>query len=178
MKMPARNAGFTLIELLITVTLVGIFAVLAIPSLTEMMATQRLRSTADNLHISALQARSIALRDNQLVMVRPVDDDTNWKKGWNVFIDTDRDNLLGTNTLVITPEALPDDIDVTKATGGGNNFFGYEGTGFLASIGGSANATWKISSTRTTKIRCLIIERTGRARVHDPFPATTCPSSS
>lgn len=176
MKLPTRQSGFTLIELLITVTLVGVFAVLAIPSLTEMMATQRLRSTADNLHIAALQARSIALRDNQRVVVRPVDDDTNWKKGWNVFVDTDRDNVLGTNTLVVTPEALPDDINVTKVTGS-NDFFGYDGTGFLASIGGAANATWKISSTRTTKIRCLIIERTGRARIHDPFPATTCPSS-
>ena len=70
----------------------------------------------------------------------------------------------------------PEGVTIAKQTGV-NNYFGYDGSGFLASIGGSANATWKITASGTDRIRCLIIERSGRARVHDPRPATTCPTS-
>jgi hypothetical protein len=42
----------------------------------------------------------------------------------------------GTDTLVLTPEKPPEGVTIAKQTGV-NNYFGYDGSGFLASIGGS-----------------------------------------
>lgn len=174
-----RQRGFTLIELMVTLSLAAMFAFLAVPSMKEMLANQRMRSATDSLHASAMQARAVAMRDNRRVLVQPTAGaDGAWKDGWRVFVDMNTNSSYdsGTDTLVLTEEAQTGEVTITKDTGT-NNFFGYEGTGFQASIGGSANATWKITAVGTSRIRCLVIERTGRARVHDPFPNTTCPTS-
>ncbi len=173
----ARSRGFTLIELLVTMTMAAIMMTLAVPSLRTLWANQQLSGAASELVTTAMQARSAALKYNQRVIVRPTDE-SDWTKGWQIFVDTDRNNSYGstTDTLVVTMEAMPDGISVEKVTGS-NNFFGYDGSGFLAPIGGSANSSWKVTSSKTDRVRCLLVERSGRARVHDPGPSGSCPSS-
>lgn len=177
-----RPAGFTLIELLVTMALAAVFAVLAVPSLQTMMAGQRVSAAASDLHAAAMQARGVAMRDNRRVVVQPVDGSAstpgNWSSGWRIYVDLDVNSSFSssTDTLVVTQEAVSSDLQITKVTGT-NNFFAYEGTGFMASIGGSTNATWRVSSSRTSRVRCIVIERSGRARVHDPYPSSTCPTT-
>ncbi len=176
-----RPYGFTLIELLVTMALAAVLLMLAVPGMQALMANQRLSSASSNLLASAMQARSTALKANQRVIVQPLDGtdstDGDWSQGWRVYLDKTENSTFdsGTDTLVLTQEALPDGISVTKVTGT-NNFFGYNGTGFLASIGGSANATWKLTSSATDREKYLVIERTGRARVCDPKVVANCPS--
>ena len=101
-----------------------------------------------------------------------------WQGGWTIYIDNNVNATYesGTDTLVISHEALTGDAVIAKSSGGNlNNFFAYQGTGFLdSSISGSANATWEISSPKTNRRRCLIIERSGRARVQEPPYGSTC----
>ena len=94
----ARDRGFTLMELLITLAVVAIVASLAVPSFQNMIATQRVRSAANDL-VSALNfARSEAVKRNRVVTVTP---GATWADGWNItYVD-------GGNTITIqTHEAL------------------------------------------------------------------------
>mgnify|MGYP001119304179 FL=1 len=174
----AFNRGFTLIELMVTVSLAAILLLLAVPSMQEMLATQRVRTVASELQIAAQETRSAALKYNRRAVARPVDASASWQGGWNIYIDNNVNATYesGTDTLVISHEALTGDTVITKSSGGNsNNFFAYTGTGFLdSSISGSANATWEISSPKTTRRRCLVIERSGRAKVQEPPYGSTC----
>ena len=66
--------GFTLIELMVTVAVIAILAVVAMPNLMSVINANRLRSQADEL-VGALQmARGEAIRRNSAVTVCPTED--------------------------------------------------------------------------------------------------------
>lgn len=187
LRRSAAHAGFTLIELVVTMALAIVFLVVAVPSMQDFMASQQVAATATSLQTAAMQARSRAMQDNRRVMVQPFcHPDTAscssppaWADGWQVYVDVvvDQSYQAGTDTLVATEAAAPSGVTVTKESGT-NDYFAYDGSGFLASIGGSSNARWKIASSRTSRIRCMYIERSGRVRIFDPNPSTTCPTST
>lgn len=178
MKRIADIRGFTLIELMVTVSLAAVLMLLAVPSMQEMLATQRVRGAASEMLITAQETRSAALKYNRRAVARPVDASAGWKGGWNIYIDNNANATFesGTDTLVISHEALTGDAVIAKLSGGNSNdFFAYQGTGFLdPAISGSANATWEISSPNTSRRRCVVIERSGRARIHEPSYGYTC----
>ena len=72
--------GFTLPELLVTVGIVSILAALAAPSFSSMIASQRIRTGATDLHLALAKARSEAIKRNMNVELLPMDG--NWNKGW------------------------------------------------------------------------------------------------
>lgn len=175
-----HSSGFTLIELMVTLAIALILLTLAAPSLQTLLANQRLSASASSFMSTVMQARSTALQYNQRVIAQPLDGSSSnagtWSSGWRVYRDIDKNSTFddGTVTLVLTQEELPKDITIDKFSGT-NNFFGYDGSGFLARINGSANSTWKISSTATTRVKYLIIENSGRARLCDPMLVSPCP---
>lgn len=72
---PARAAnrrlagGFTLIELVTVLTLMGILAGIAAPSLNGMIAMHRVRTTLDRVAVDLYYARAIAVREGRQVRV-------------------------------------------------------------------------------------------------------------
>lgn len=78
-----RLRGFTLIELVTVVTIVGIGAIVAMPSLSEAMRVQRLRAAATDLTSSLLVARSEAIKRGTPVSVAP-QSGGDWTTGWRV----------------------------------------------------------------------------------------------
>jgi type IV fimbrial biogenesis protein FimT len=59
-----RQRGFTLVELMVSVTVLGVLAVVAVPSFTNMMNRNRLAAQSNEL-LSAIQyARTEAIRDS------------------------------------------------------------------------------------------------------------------
>ena len=179
MKALLRLRGFTLIELLITVALAAIMLALAAPALQGMLANQRVSAAASELMTTAMQTRSAALKYNQRVIAQPVEGATGaWADEWRIFVDANENSAFdsGTDTLVLTHEALPSGVSIVKVTGV-NNYFGYEGSGFASRIGGVPNSRWKISAAGTNRVRCMVVESSGRARIDDPRPLTTCPTS-
>mgnify|MGYP001459484704 CR=1 FL=1 len=64
-----RSAGLTLVELMIAIAVLGILATLAVPSLAERLARQRLASAAETLAMDLAEARVEAAASGQALHV-------------------------------------------------------------------------------------------------------------
>ena len=113
---PAK--GFTLIELMVTVAVIAILAVVAIPNLRDFVHNNRLRAASNELVASLQAARMEAVRLNSPALVcRSTDGTTcagsngNWAT-WVVLADVDKD---GDNDLVRTGTVDPRILVATSA---------------------------------------------------------------
>src|SRR6476620_1931492 len=77
------QAGFTAAEILVVVTIVGIIAAIAIPSLSNMLATQAVRSASYDLNADLTFARSQAISRGTNVSLTGASG-TNFKAGWTI----------------------------------------------------------------------------------------------
>jgi type IV fimbrial biogenesis protein FimT len=78
-----KNAqGFTIVELLITVTVLGILAAVALPSLGNFVRDQRVKTAISDVYASFIYARSEAIKRSADVQVVP--NGTDWAAGWTV----------------------------------------------------------------------------------------------
>ncbi|CEG58505.1 GspH/FimT family pseudopilin [Legionella fallonii] len=96
------NAGFTLIELMVTLSVLCLLLVLAIPSFKSMMLNNRLIANTDSLVNALSYARSTALYQEISVVVCPLGSlnstscGGSWSSGWIVITQP----ASGTSTLL------------------------------------------------------------------------------
>lgn len=82
--------GFSLIELLVAISILGILSAIALPSFSEALLSNKLRSYANNLVASAHLARSEAIKSNSVVTLCVSSDGAScaaggWEQGWIVL---------------------------------------------------------------------------------------------
>ena len=77
-----RCRGFTVIEMVMVIAVMSILIAIAAPSLTNMIATEQVRSASQDVYSSLAVARSEALTRNTTVTVEPVGG--NWAQGWTI----------------------------------------------------------------------------------------------
>jgi type IV fimbrial biogenesis protein FimT len=107
--------GMTLIELMFTLSLLAILMMLAVPSFSGAIASNRLTTTTNDLYTSLLQAKSEAIKRGKRVTVCVSADGTtcsnatNWNTGWITFVDATRTSATltsidaGESIIAITP---------------------------------------------------------------------------
>lgn len=78
-----KQKGFTLIELMVTVGVMSIMASFAAPSLSQLLVSQRVRTTGYSLVSDLVLARSEALKRGASVTITPAVT-SDWTQGWNV----------------------------------------------------------------------------------------------
>lgn len=76
-------SGFTVIELMIALAILSILVGIATPTFKGMLASQRVKTVAADLHTSLLQARAEAIKRNQRILLRPASGES-WSDGWLV----------------------------------------------------------------------------------------------
>lgn len=74
--------GFTLYELMITLIVVGILAVVAIPNFRGFIGGQELKNVSQSLYMDLTYARSEAIKRNDTVTLTP--NGGTWTDGWLV----------------------------------------------------------------------------------------------
>lgn len=92
-----RESGFTLIELVVALTVIAIMLVLAVPSFTTTINTNRLAALSNDVIASMQTARMEAIRRGVRVVACRSDNGTSCSAGarwtgWIVFVDPDRNN--------------------------------------------------------------------------------------
>ncbi|HZY15549.1 MAG TPA: GspH/FimT family pseudopilin [Ramlibacter sp.] len=170
---PARP-GFTLIELLITVSVLGVLMMVAVPSFNDAVLGNKLSGYANSFVASAQLARSEAIKRNAPVTMCSSGDGTacasgGWQQGWIVFNDTDGDAAVGSDeTRVHYQQALATNFSFT----GGVDTVVFQGTGLNASPG--VLRLCQRTPSPGAQERNLSISSTGRVSVSTTRDAS-CP---
>jgi len=80
-----RLPGFTIIELMTVVTILGIFAALAAPSMADLLASTAVKGAQSDFYSSLIAARSEAIKRRANATVAPIGAD--WTTGWTVTVN-------------------------------------------------------------------------------------------
>lgn len=135
------DRGFTLIELVTVVAIVGIIAALAGPAFSELTASQRVQTAAEDIFTTLLRARSEAIKQNSDATVTA---SGSWTSGWTV-------SAGGSNIYVHS--ALPNIVISGPASA-----ITYRSTG---RISGAAAPKFSISASYTNTVRCVEVRLSG-----------------
>lgn len=144
----AHQWGVNLLELMVVIAILAVVVSVAVPSYSQLVASNAVRSAASELHISLVQARSEAVKRNAVVSLTPVSSD--WAKGWT-------GKLGGGETLI------------ERGAVRGASFSGAPSTvAYLATgrMRGTSPLAITVSSTKDSAIkRCVVIDLSGRPSV-------------
>ena len=139
-------AGFTLGEMLVTVTVAATLAVIAAPSFSRYIATQRIRGATFSLSSALIFARSEAIKRNATVDVFATN--ASWDQGWTVSFG---------GTVLRTVSASPQ-MNITAAPSVTQVSFGSDGRLTTAS---AVFTVASAASSSGASPRCLTIGLSG-----------------
>jgi len=185
-----RSRGFTLIELMITLVIMALVITVGIPSLTEFVAAQRVRTAASDLVADIALARAEAIKESRPAILERLTGATGtWKDGWRVCVDFDRNGSCGTAEVRKVTTAISGRSRVCATAADLANRIVFRPDGRIVRVGTpGANDGLKVSDdyadadTSNDRIRLVFLGVSGRARIEvqdndpeNPTRGTACP---
>lgn len=159
MRLETNNKGFTLIELLVVVALIAVTALYAVPSFTNLIATNQVRSTANNFVGFLNYGRSEAVKQGRTVRVGPLDG-ANWNSGGIMWVDGDGNNSFDAADTEIR---RMDDIANGMTLTGSATTIGFRGNGYLTPAG-AAEFSLGVCSNNVSDGTTVFVGFSGRVR--------------
>lgn len=164
MRFRLVQQGFTLIELMVTIMVMAIILMVAVPSFNEATLGSKLGSLANNFVASVQLARSEAIKRNAAVTLCASSDGSTctgaWKDGWIVREGT---------TVIYTQAPLPRGFLLSESGGATSLVFQPTGVGATSARLTLCRATPTVGSQKRT----IDVSLTGRPSVTKQ-PATSC----
>ena len=153
--MRTRNDGFTLIELLVTLSVLAIIVTLALPSMQQIVAGQRVRAVASDITSDLIIARNEAIKRGESVLLAPATG--GWTDGWALKVSATSELLSSRNATGSGITFTSSPVSVT-----------YDKYGRLAS---TTTVVRFAVSNGTLASRCVSIDPSGRPK----SSASACP---
>jgi len=192
---PRDTAGFSLIELLVTVSVVAILVLIAVPQLDDAALTRKLAAQIGDF-LSTLQlARSESMKRNARVVVCKSSNKCDcavsggYEQGWIMFRDDDADGVR--DHLMVCGSDEPSAEPILEVHPPLPNGFSLTGTEDLASYisfhpsgqallatGGTQTGTFtlcRLPPSTSGNGREITVNAAGRLRVVEVDDLTTCP---
>lgn len=175
--------GFTLIELIITLAVLSILLLVAVPGLVGVLRSNAVQTQADLFITSLNYARSEAARLNRTVIIcRSTDgyacsNDSDWRDGWLVYEDLDSDGKVETNDgdmVLRVYDGLSRDYTLMPTRGFSNRVV-YRATGDASTAGRFVVCPSGRDATYAREIKINIV---GRPRITDGATSGCLTSSS
>ena len=176
MEKPSKQCGVTLIELIVSLSILAILLLVALPNFTVFNRTAELSATANTLLAAINTARSEAINRGRSAMVMP-SDGSNWQKGWVVFVDNNSngvyDNLADTTLSV--QSSLPPYFSITTNGSASKTapYIRFNPMGYI-----NAGLSFQIQNKDVTgsepwrQVRKIVISLVGRVRLCTPSSAS------
>ena len=158
--------GFTLIELMVVMALVAIVTQMAIPSWTAMIASNRVRTAANNWTQSFYFARSEAIRQNTPMTICASSDgssctDSGYEVGW--IVKTGLPDASG----IVLQDSLPlKGITLTPSATTARAITILPNGLPIGNFAGASLTAQEYPATSTSPTKQITIARTGRIKVY------------
>lgn len=153
MSVPSRirssaQYGFTLIELMVTITVLAVILMLAVPGFRQLIESQRLRTAAFDMVADLTLARSEALKRGKDVTLKPLTSGT-WVDGWQVLVGTE-------------------EVSKRNSVGGGISFASAPSSVVFESSGRVSSSTstvkFGLRTSDSSRQRCILLDPSGRPK--------------
>lgn len=161
-----RMKGLTIVELMMTLAIVSILVMVAIPGMTTYVKNDRLRSNVNALIGHLAYARSEAVKRSQQVSICASNDSTScsgtWNDGWILYADADGNNSLSAGEEILRVHETLGTDNTLAATGIGTQI-SYDYRGFARA--GSVGSLQLCDDRSGPHGRTINITTTGRVRL-------------
>ncbi len=165
----SRFRGYSLIELIVTISIVSIAAVIAVPNFIDTIRSNRLTTQVNELVTSFNLARSEAIKGGVKVVVCKTNNGSScvtsggWNQGWMVFTDQSGNGSYesASDILIRVNQASPDGISIAGNTNV-QSYVKYQSTGVISSGAGTITFCDGRSGNYG---KSIVLVSTGRARI-------------
>lgn len=156
MRRIAAGRGFTIVELMIVVAIVSVLAAVGLPSMRDLLKTNRMKTISLDLYSSLSLARSEAIKRNN-GSVAMVAGAGGWQGGWSVTCVDTAGSCGGADVVLLTQEAVDADTTLTGPVG---NVVTFGRDGRLTS--GTASFRITLAGNASIQMRCVDVSVSGR----------------